>query len=481
MEHETSPTPAAETATETGVVDVQIVGAGLAGLLAANLAADAGHTVRLIERTNRPGGRAASVDHHGYTLNVGPHAVYLDGELRRTLNDLGLDPSGAAPDTTGGTGSIGDRVGLLPAGPGSLLRTGLFGLGAKLELGRFMARLPGLDPADGATLTTGDWLAGLTDRPELRAFIQGIVNLTTYNPAADRASADAAIGQLQMALGTGVRYVDGGWGSMVDWLSARADRLGVDRVTAAVTEIRTEPGGPGPAADSVAGGIADTGTRTDAGTGTMLGPVVAVTAEGDRLAARTCILAAGGPALADRLLGLDGVLAGRAGPPVEVSALDLGLRRRPPVGAHLALDRRLYATVHSEAAGLTPDGRHLVTVARYRLPGEDAGPDETRATLRAHAAAMGIAEDDIEMERYLHRLVVATGMPLAERGGMVGRPGSVVAERPGVFVAGDWVGPRGLLADASAASAGDAVAAAGAALGAVPSTDRGRRARLVGS
>ncbi len=44
------------------------------------------------------------------------------------------------------------------------------------------------------------------------------------------------------------------------------------------------------------------------------------------------------------------------------------------------------------------------------------------------------------------------GLPLAERGGLPGRPAVAVPGAPGLFVAGDWVGDRGLLADAAAAS-----------------------------
>ena len=48
----------------------------------------------------------------------------------------------------------------------------------------------------------------------------------------------------------------------------------------------------------------------------------------------------------------------------------------------------------------------------------------------------------------------------AESGGMRGRPTVTDSGVPGVFLAGDWVGPAGHLADASLASAEAAVAAA---------------------
>lgn len=433
------------------LVDLQIVGAGLAGLLAANLAIDAGLSVRLIERRGEAGGRAVSANHHGYLLNVGPHALYLQGELRRTLLGLGLEPAGAAPGIKGATASIGDRVGLLPMGPGSLLRSELLTARGKLDTAKLLARIPRIDPTELSATTAAEWIAGSTRDADARVLLQGIVNLTTYNPAAESASADAVVAQLQMALDQGVHYLDNGWGSIVAGLTDRIEGRGLQRTEATVR-------------------------RVTAGAGTT----VATTTDGEALTARTCLIAAGGPAVADRLLDLDGVNVDRAGPPVEASVLDLGLRRRPPVGAHLGLDRRLYATVHSVAAGLAPAGRHLVSLARYRLADDNTTPEETRAMLLDHAEQMGVDRSDIGMDRYLHRLSVAFGMPLADRGGLAGRPAIEVAERPGIYLAGDWVGPRGLLADASAASAVEAVAAiADRVTPAGPSIGRVDRATLV--
>lgn len=415
--------------------DVQIIGAGVAGLVAANLAADAGLTVRLIERRSTLGGRAATADHRGYALNVGPHALYLQGALRRVLERFDLVPAGTAPETAGGTGAIGDRVGLLPVGPASLVRTGLLPARAKVDAARLLARLPRLDPNEFATSTVEGWIGRSVRTPEARALLHGIVNLATYNAAAEQASADAVVAQLQMAVDQGVHYVHGGWASIVDQLSARATANGVTRVEATIGHVSTQRS----ANDEPS--------------------TVAETTDGAQLVARTTVIAAGGPAVVDRLLGLGTVTTDAAGPAVEASALDLGLRRRPAAGAHLGLDRRLYAAVHSVAPGLAPAGRHLVSLARYRVPGEDVSPAETQALLLDHAGQMGVDPTDIDMDRYLHRLTVANGMPLAERGGLAGRPGIAVAGRPGVFVAGDWVGANGLLADAAAASAIESVAA----------------------
>jgi hypothetical protein len=97
---------------------------------------------------------------------------------------------------------------------------------------------------------------------------------------------------------------------------------------------------------------------------------------------------------------------------------------------------------------------------RYGEPGQPMGdPAVSRAELRDLAALAGIRPDDVLHERYLHRSVVAHGAPVAAAGGLAGRPDVDALGVPGVLLAGDWVGPSGLIADASAAS-GEAAAVA---------------------
>ena len=53
-------------------------------------------------------------------------------------------------------------------------------------------------------------------------------------------------------------------------------------------------------------------------------------------------------------------------------------------------------------------------------------------------------------------MTVAHSLPAPTDGGLSGRPGVQVDGCPNVFLAGDWVGSEGMLADASAASAREA-------------------------
>jgi hypothetical protein len=55
-------------------------------------------------------------------------------------------------------------------------------------------------------------------------------------------------------------------------------------------------------------------------------------------------------------------------------------------------------------------------------------------------------------QRFLHRMVVSGGVPSAAGGGVAGRPRVQVPGAQGLFLAGDWVGGEGLLADAAVSS-----------------------------
>src|SRR4051794_31592392 len=74
-----------------------VVGAGPAGLVAATHLRRAGAAVTVLEAKGHPGGRAASDHRDGFTLNQGPHALYLGGAARRELAALGIRPAGRIP------------------------------------------------------------------------------------------------------------------------------------------------------------------------------------------------------------------------------------------------------------------------------------------------------------------------------------------------------------------------------------------------
>lgn len=408
--------------------DVIVVGGGLAALGAALAARRTGASVRLVHG-RRLGGRAQSDVRAGFTFNRGPHALFRRGVGQAVLDELGVTVSGWRPPLGGARGLLDGRLERFPTTPIAMARTHLLGGAESLSLARILATLPRRPDQELAARSTTAWIASVTTRPQLAAVLAALFRLSTYAFDLDTLSADAGVAQLRQSLG-GVRYLDGGWQSMVDALARAATEAGVLTSSAYdATEV-----------------IVTEGACT----------VVA----GDRsYAAATVVVATGGPDTTQRLLsGLGTELWEDLGPPVVATCVDYGLERPPPLSFILGVDEPLYASLHAPKASMAPSPGAVVCAMRY-------GPtDDARATgdeLDNLVAHMGVAPGDVRERRLLASLTVAHSQPAPGRG-LAGRPSVAVPGTDRCFIAGDWVGPEGLLADAALASgraAGRAAAA----------------------
>jgi phytoene dehydrogenase-like protein len=392
--------------------DVIVVGGGLAGLTAGATAARTGRRVLVLE-AHQPGGRARTVERDGFVLNMGGHALYAGGPGMGVLRQLGIVPQGAPPPLARYRAVAGGRDHVLPTDVATLLRTGALSRRSKLQLAKLLALLPRLKPDRHAHASVHDWLAALHLRPDAEAMVRALIRLSTYTADVDTFSADAAIGQLQAAADGGVLYLHRGWAQLIESLSASLD-------------VRT--------------GVSVTGLDHADG-------VVEVHTGSGTLRTARAVVAAGGPAAVQRLLPVDPGW-GDLGAPVTAACLDLGVQRIPDPGYVLSVDEPLYATTQGPPAHQAPDGQAVVALIRYGA--REATRD--RRDLERHAAAAGIGTEDIVTSRFLAHIAVTGAMPRAETGGLAGRPRFLDSGVPGVTVAGDWVGPTGLLSDASLAS-----------------------------
>jgi hypothetical protein len=187
-----------------------------------------------------------------------------------------------------------------------------------------------------------------------------------------------------------------------------------------------------------------------------------VVVDGREIHAGAVVLAAGTPAADAALLGGRPSAWVDLGPEVEASCLDLGLRRGLEHPVLFGIDPPIYLVDHAgSAAGLAPAGGGLVHVLHYLPLGDDTPADVLRAGLEDHARLAGVDPSAVEEQRFLLRMTVVGAVPTPAAGGLAGRPAIDSAGVAGVYVAGDWVGPRGWLADA-ALSSGEAAGRAAA-------------------
>jgi len=381
-----------------GHLPVVVAGAGLAGLAAGASAARAGARVIVLE-SGLTGGRARTQERDGFRLNEGPRALYTSGPGSRVLSRLGVGTRGHAPALRTMRAFAAGAPQPFPAAQNALV----------------VSRAAAAVPDEWASASAAEWIDSSGFRGDAALVAAALIRLTTYVADLDRLPASLAITQLQTAL-RGVSYLDGGWQQLVRGLGAALSAAGAEiRQRARVEEIAGRPGS------------------------------WEVHTASEVIRAAAVVIAAGRPAAAARLLPA-GPQWEAPGPPVTAACLDLGVQHTDTRFV-LGTDKPLYLSPHAPPGDLAPGGCGLVHLLRYGAtrPGAD------REELWAFAAAAGIGRDQVIVDRFLPRMTVAHHLPSPGEG-LAGRPPVAVPGSAGVFIAGDWVGAVGWLADCSLSS-----------------------------
>lgn len=322
--------------------DVLVVGGGLGGLLTAALAKARGREVLVLEGSRVAGGLGRSPMLGDRPMNLGGHALYLGGPADQALQSLGVKTEGFAP----GVGAFLERgqQALVPM-PGSVL--GLMGASwltwrERWQLANTLRSILGAPPKG----TVAEWLATLPSE-HVRECIAALTRVSTYTNAPEVLLASRLWPQLRAVVAPtakGVRYLDGGWATLVEQLLQRVD------------------------------------VRCDARVKAVNGASVTLD-NGEVLTARDVVLAVPLPTAARWVDDASLWARATAAVPVKAACLDVVLKSLPRPERRLVLTTDgLYFSVHSRPAVTTSVKVHVM---EYLAPHDAQPPEHRRARLEA--------------------------------------------------------------------------------------------------
>jgi len=404
---------------------VVIVGGGLSGLTAAVYLARRAIPTVIVNDANELGGRARTVDKDGFRFNFGPHRLFGRGAAVAGFRELGIRLRSAARGPNGGLAICRGRTYTLPVGQCSLMITGCLGPSAKLELARFLGDVPHVDLSALQDVTLDAWLRTRVDDRCVLLFVLALIRSATYCDEPQRMSAAAGVQQLALSLAGPVLYLHEGWGTLARTLCDDAVANGAI-VRSGVSVVAID-------------------TRSDVATQVIL-------ATGEHVECRAVILATN-PRHAGQLL--PGIPGTDALTPVRVASLDVALRRLPKTRSVFAfgVDIPVCFSADSMVARVAPGAGAVMHAAKYLRTAETG----TSADERELEQLLDLLQPGwralVVHRRFASTIVVSHALVCAETGGFGGRPDGRVPGIANAFLAGDWVGPTGQLADASVASA----------------------------
>ncbi len=430
--------------------DIIIIGGGIAGLTASIYLAREGRSVTVFEQSSIIGGRARTLNIDGFYFNQGPHALYLAGAGAKILKEIGIKYSGHPPPRPQylvKNNIIYPQISSLRY----ILTTKLLkGLRSRIEAIQFFTFLGKMDFTKIQNITLQKWLKDNINSIELAELIETLCRVSTYANDSKIQSAGTALGQLQLAASAGVLYLDKGWQTIINGLVTEALKSKVKIVTGKRVT-----------------GIQESSEESKKQNKLYFyRPRWKISlSDGNKITASKLIIASSPNVVFDlfkdkKPRSLLNIINKKI-IPVKAACLDVVLNKIPHHNRAVAyaMDMPLYLSIHSFSANLSPrSGKgQLIHVMKY-LNFEKSDPDTDRSELEHFLDLIQPGWREVVIKkRFLPNMIVYNALVTAAQGGIQGRSSIKVKDIENVYLIGDWIGQEGLLADASFASAKNAV------------------------
>lgn len=408
--------------------DVAIIGGGLAGLTAANFLVREGKKVVVLEKSNRVGGRAITNNKNGVLMNLGAHALNIDGKAMKVLTDFGISFSGGNASKSVNTQGIWkNKVYTIPTDFRSVLSSSLLTWKGKIVFSKLMLKLMKSNFDSIPDISLSDWAEAEISDPMVRHIFYSLCRLSTYISAPTLLLAKPVLKQVKRGLNTGVLYVDGGWETIIQKLKLLAIEGGTEIIYSKnVIEIEHHEH--------------HQSIRCS---------------DGELYNVPDCIIAAPPKEALKMVNGSDNTTLRtwvNQSIPVTASCLDLGVKKLPNPENQFAigLDQSLYFTNQSRSSKLSDDGILVVSLVKYHDPMESINVQENRAQLESVMDLLHPAwRNEVVVKQFLPKITVVHDFPHVKR---KNNPGPSIPQMKGIYIAGDWCGHEEILADAAVES-----------------------------
>jgi phytoene dehydrogenase-like protein len=406
--------------------DVVVLGGGISGLTASIYLAQAGKKVLLLDKASKLGGRGISNTVGSAKLNLGPHALYTN--CLEILNEVGVKISGKTPKLNASLVVDDKKEKMKVVEAINLFLGSHLKWKEKMEFIRFYRHIRKIDLDTLNEMSLEEYLTTILTSKRVKELILAFVRLSTFINNPEILSARVAIGQLQSAK---VLYVNEGWQSIVNDLESRANRLGVTiQNNAVVSKI----------------------------TGSF--PKLQVLLKDENIISTRCLLSTINPH--DLIKLVEGQFSDtfikkcQEMIPVRAACLDLVLTGlpNPKINFALGVDKPWYFSNHSLVAKLSDKpGEIVVHVMKYlnSVIETDSRNDELELESFLDLIQPGW-RDYLVSRRYLPKLTVSNAIKKPLDKLAVHDVNSNEVGIDGLYMAGDWVGDRELLLNASLTS-----------------------------